>query len=122
MDAWYVAAICGIAGAVCSELLDLHTSLNRDGIFPWEATYGGKKTIGALKYLTEVFARLALGVLAGMAAYGEDPPQSHNLPPHAIVWLAAAGFAAPAVLQKLGGAVRRLRQSVVKIRTDGLVG
>jgi hypothetical protein len=108
MDPWLLAAVCGIAGAFGSELFDLHASLNRAGRWPWDKCYGGRTPIGWKKYLAEVLARILLGALAGMAAYGQDAPPGHTLAPHTLIFLAACGFAAPAILQKIGGAVQQL--------------
>jgi hypothetical protein len=122
MDPWLVAAVCGIAGAIGSELFDLHASLNRAGLWPWDRCFGGNVPIGWKKYVAEVAARLLLGALAGMAAYGQDPPTTHLLAPHTVIFLAACGFAAPAILQKIGGAVQQLANLRCRSRVNYTTG
>lgn len=107
MGVWLIAALCGVIGASAGELLELHASIRHDGIWPWQAKHGSRVPLGVCKYVVQAIASMVLGGMAAVAVYGQNPPPG-GVPAHAIITLAAAGFAAPAVLQKLGNAVRRL--------------
>lgn len=104
MSAWFVAVLCGTAGAGVGELLELRTSLNHLHIYPWDAEHGKIKKLGLRRYFVLVAVNIALGAAAATAVYGQDPV--HALSIHAMLGLGAAGLAAPAVLQKFGGAIR----------------
>jgi hypothetical protein len=100
VNAWLVVILCGITGACAAEVLDLHTGLLDDGAYPWDRKYGGTESLGAVKYIVRICANAALGAAAALAVYAEDPLP--GLVPHGVFVLGLAGFAAPAVLQKLG--------------------
>jgi hypothetical protein len=106
MSSWLIAAICGLAGASVAELLDLRSCLIRDHQYPWEQSHGLPGKLGPARYSVLVAANLLLGAAAAVAVYGQDPP-THGVPAHSAITWAVAGLAAPAVLQKLGGAIRR---------------
>ena len=107
MGGWFIAFICGVAGACAGDLLELRTSLIHDHQYPWEQSHGLAKPLGAIRYAALVTANLLLGAAAAVAVYGQDVPARGGLPGHTIIILAASGLAAPAILQKLGGAMRR---------------
>jgi|SRR5579863_2152991 len=104
MNAWFIASLCGIVGGLAGELLELSNSLQHQNLPPWLLKHGRRQPLGLRWWSLLVAVNLVMGGLAGAAVYGQMA--APVVSPHLGVTLGAAGLAAPAVLQKLGRAIR----------------
>jgi hypothetical protein len=104
MPAWLVALLCGIAGAGVGELLDMRASLTHLHQYPWEVQHGRIKRLGLARYALLAAVNVILGAASAAVVYGGSPGRVLSI--HAVIGLGAAGLAAPAVLQKLGRAIK----------------